>query len=145
MRYTLATGEPVFTGFMRTRPSSTWWAWVYVVLHFLQVGWPAWAGTAAGAIFFLFTRRLAGAGDAGAIYFVGVGTFLLCVVILSVGRRIDRTLELLNWILVVAILGSFLVLAALYVPGGTWAGGALGFAGFDTTRGTFDFFPPGAD
>ena len=23
MRYTLATGEPVFTGFMRTRPSST--------------------------------------------------------------------------------------------------------------------------
>src|SRR5688572_33318623 len=28
MRYTLATGEPVFTGFMRTRPSSTGWAWV---------------------------------------------------------------------------------------------------------------------
>ena len=26
MRYTLATGEPVFTGFMRTRPSSTAWA-----------------------------------------------------------------------------------------------------------------------
>ena len=51
MRYTLATGEPVFTGFMRTRPSSTFWAWVYVVLYFLQVGWPAWAGTAAGAIF----------------------------------------------------------------------------------------------
>ena len=25
MRYTLATGEPVFTGFMRTRPSSTFW------------------------------------------------------------------------------------------------------------------------
>ena len=31
MRYTLATGEPVFAGFMRTRPSSTLWAWVYVV------------------------------------------------------------------------------------------------------------------
>src|SRR5512134_2166567 len=53
MRYTLATGEPVFTGFMRTRPSSTFWAWVYVVLYFLQVGWPAWAGTAAGAMFYL--------------------------------------------------------------------------------------------
>ena len=60
MRYTLATGEPVFTGFMRTRPSSTAWAWFYAVLYFLQVGWPAWAGTAAGAIFFLFARRLAG-------------------------------------------------------------------------------------
>ena len=60
MRYTLATGEPVFTGFMRTRPSSTGWAWVYAALYFLQVGWPAWAATAAGAIFFLFARRLAG-------------------------------------------------------------------------------------
>src|SRR5687768_7069130 len=26
MRYTMATGEPVFTGFMRTRPSSKLWA-----------------------------------------------------------------------------------------------------------------------
>src|SRR5687768_15112949 len=31
MRYTVATGEPVFTGFMRTRPASTMWAWVYVI------------------------------------------------------------------------------------------------------------------
>ena len=145
MRYTLATGEPVFTGFMRTRPSSTFWAWVYVVLYFLQVGWPAWAGTAAGAIFFLFTRRLADAPDANVIYLIGVGTFLFCVVILSVGRRIERTLELLNWILVVAILGSFLVLAGLYVPATTWAAGALGLSGFDLSRGTFDFFPVGTD
>src|SRR5678816_599275 len=32
MRYTLATGEPVFTGFMRTRPHSTFWAWFYSIL-----------------------------------------------------------------------------------------------------------------
>ena len=60
MRYTLATGEPVFTGFMRTRPSSTWWAWFDAVLYFLQAGWPAWAANAAGAFFFLYTRQLAG-------------------------------------------------------------------------------------
>ena len=58
MRYTLATGEPVFTGFMRTRPSSTMWAWVYSILYFLQIGWPGWAGAAAGAIFFMFTTGL---------------------------------------------------------------------------------------
>ena len=27
MRYTMATGEPIFTGFMRTRPHPTFWAW----------------------------------------------------------------------------------------------------------------------
>ena len=29
MRYTVATGEPVVTGFMRTRPGKTFWAWFY--------------------------------------------------------------------------------------------------------------------
>jgi len=145
MRYTLATGEPVFTGFMRTRPSSTLWAWVYVVLYFLQVGWPAWAGVAAGAIFFLFTQRLPTAADANSIYVIGVATFLGCVAILSFGRRIEKTLELLNWLLIVAILGSFLVLAVVFVPGRTWAAGALGLTGFDLTRGSFDFFPEGTD
>ena len=145
MRYTLATGEPVFSGFMRTRPKATMWAWVYAILYFLQVGWPAWAGTAAGAIFFLFTRRLAAAPDANVIYYIGVATFLACVAILSFGRRIERTLELLNWVLVAAILGSFLVLSILFVPLTTWAGGVLGLTGFDLTRGTFDFFPAGTD
>jgi hypothetical protein len=145
MRYTLATGEPVFTGFMRTRPRSTFWAWVYAVLYFLQVGWPAWAGTAAGAIFFLFTRRLATAPDANTIYFIGVATFLACVAILSIGRRIERTLELLNWILIVAILGSFILLALFFVPATTWAAGVVGLAGFDLAGGEFEFFPAGTD
>ena len=145
MRYTLATGEPVFTGFMRTRPSSTAWAWLYAVLYFLQVGWPAWAGTAAGSIFFVFARRLAGPADAASISYIGVGTFLTCVMILSVGRRIERTLEMLNWVLVVCILGGFLVLAALFVPGGTWLSAAVGMVGFDQARGTFNLFPAGMD
>jgi len=145
MRYTLATGEPIFTGFMRTKPSSTAWAWFYAALYFLQVGWPAWAGTAAGAIFFLFAKRMAGPEEANAVYLIGVGTFLLCVAILLVGRRIERTLEILNWILIVAILGGFFVLALLYVPAGTWLAGVLGFAGYDPVASRFDFLPADAD
>ena len=145
MRYTVATGEPVFTGFMRTRPSSTAWAWFYAVLYFLQVGWPGWAGTAAAAIFFLFAKRLPGVADTDAVYFIGVATFLVCVAVLLVGRRIERTLELLNWVLITCILGSFLVLAIAFVPGATWLAAGAGFAGYDTTRGSFDFLPAGAD
>jgi len=145
MRYTLATGEPVFTGFMRTRPSATMWAWLYALLYFLQSGWPAWAATAAGAIFFLFARRLASPADAATVYAIGVGTYLACVAVLLVGRRIERTLELLNWVLVACILGSFLVLAVLYVPAGTWLAALVGFGGFDAPSGRFDFLPQGAD
>ena len=127
MRYTLATGEPVFTGFMRTRPSATAWAWFYAALYFLQVGWPAWAGAAAGAIFFLCTQRVAGPQDASSIHIIGIATFLACVAVLSVGRRIERTLELLNWVLILCILGGFLLLAVWFVPAGTWFAAAAGF------------------
>src|SRR6185436_16340276 len=94
MRYTVATGEPVVTGFMRTRPGRTFWAWFYSLLYFLQVGWPAWAGTAAGAIFFLFAGRLATPpADSQTSYLIGVATFLACVAVLLLGKRIARTLE----------------------------------------------------
>ena len=145
MRYTLATGEPVFTGFMRTRPSSTLWAWFYAVLYFLQVGWPAWAGTAAGAIFFLFEKRIATAADTSLVYGIGIATFLGCVAILLVGRRIERTLEMLNWILVLVGLGSFLALALLFVPVSTWFGALAGLAGFSVERGSFYFLPEAAN
>ncbi len=145
MRYTVATGEPVFSGFMRTPPSSTVWAWFYAGIYFLQVGWPAWAGNAAGAIFFLFLRRLAGPADANAVYFIGVGTFLVCVAVLLVGRRIERTLELFNWVLIVCIFGSFIILGAMFVPATTWLAGAAGFAGFDAAKQSFEFLPEGVD
>lgn len=145
MRYTLATGEPAFTGFMRTRPSSTLWAWLYVGLCFLQLGWAPFAATAAGAIFFLVARQLPEAADTATVYWIGVGTFLACVAVLLVGRRIERTLELLNWVLVACILGGFLVLAVLFVPGETWLAGAVGYAGFDAATGTFVPLPRDAD
>ncbi len=145
MRYTMATGEPVFTGFMRTRPSSTAWAWFYSALFVFQVGWPASAGNAAGAIFYMFYRRLAGNADAAPVYYFGVASFLVCVLILLAGRRIERTLELLNWGLVVCSLGGFFLLAIFYVPLRIWISAAAGFAGFDTTTGTFRFIPEGVD
>jgi hypothetical protein len=145
MRYTIATGEPVFTGFMRTRPSSTAWAWFYTILYFLQSGWPAWAANAAGAIFFLIVGRIAVADEARTVYWIGVATFIACVGVLMFGRRIERTLEILNWILVACILGGFLILGIIFVPGETWLAGAVGFVGFDTTTRSFTFLPEGAD
>jgi hypothetical protein len=145
MRYTMATGEPAFTGFMRTRPHSTFWAWFYSVLYFMQMGWPGWAGTAAGAVFFLFARRLPATAESGVVYGIGVALFLLCALILMFGRRIERTLELLNWVLVTVILSSLTLLGVMFVPAATWLAAIAGFAAFDITAGSFQLIPPGAD
>ncbi len=145
MRYTLATGEPAFTGFMRTKPSSRFWAFFYALLYFAQFGWPAHAGTAAGAIFFLIFRRLASTAERPTIYLIGISAFFVCVLILLVGRRIERTLELLNWILITVILGGLLILCIWLVPASTWGSGLAGFAGYDTTTQSFQFIPAGSD
>ena len=145
MRYTMATGEPVVTGFMRTRPTSTFWAWFYAVLYFLQMGWPGWAGAAAGAVFFLVAKRLPGAAESGTVYATGVGLYLLCGLILLIGRRIERTLEYLNWIMIAAIIGGLGILCILFVPLPTWGAALAGFAGFDVNTGSFQFVPAGAD
>ena len=145
MRYTVATGEPVFTGFMRTRPSPTGWAWFYAGLCFLQGGWPAWAGASAAAIFWLFARRLPGPADATTIYLIGIAVFLACVAALSFGKRIERTLELFNWVMIFTILGGFLALALFFVPAATWLAALAGFGGYDFSTGDFRFLPPGVD
>ncbi len=145
MRYVVATGEPVFTGFMRTRPSAPAWAWTYAGFVFLQVGWPAWAATSAGIIFFLMAGRLAGPEDSAAVYYIGVALFLVCVTLLLIGRRVGRTLELLNWMLIAVILGGFLLLGLIFVPGHTWLAATVGLTGFDLERRTFAFIPEGVD
>jgi hypothetical protein len=146
MRYTLYTGEPVFTGFMRTRPHSTFWAVVYGLLFLMQTGWPGWAGAAAGALFFLGTGRAPAGGDAWTLYLLGVATFLACVAILLASRRsVERTLELLNWVLVAAILGTLTVLCLLLVAPGLWLSALLGFVGYDRAAGAFRLVPEGAD
>lgn len=146
VRYTLYTGEPAFTGFMRTSPGKRFWAWTYTILYFLQNGWPGWAGATAGAVFFLGAGRAAVAGDARSVHLIGVGAYLLCVLILLLGgRRIERTMEILNWTLVIGILGTLAVLCVAFAEPSRFVSAAAGFAGFDTQSGSFRLMPAGAD
>lgn len=145
MRYTMYTGEPVFTGFMRTWPGRRFWAAVYGLLYFLQVGWPGWAGASAGAIFYLFLGRLADESDVGMLQAIGVAAFLGCVAILAFGRHIERTLEAVNWVLVILILGTLLLLCVIFVPATNWAAALAGLVGFDVRSRAFVFMPQGGD
>lgn len=145
IRYTLYTGEPVLTGFMRTRPGAAFWGWVYALFYFLQAGWPGWAGASAGAIFYLFAGRVAGEADSGAIYWIGVLTFLVCTIILLFGRRIERTLEILNWVLILFIFCGLAVICLIYAPPERWVQAVTGFLGYNPQTRSFQFLPPGAD
>ncbi|KAA3660865.1 MAG: hypothetical protein DWQ04_18155, partial [Chloroflexi bacterium] len=145
IRYTLYTGEPALTGFLRTRPNAGFWSGFYALLWFLQVGWPGWAGAAASAIYFLFFGQLAGERNEQTVYLIGVATFLVCVITLLISQHIERTLEVFNWILLFFIFSGLLILGIMFVSPQTWLAGAVGFVGFDVQSNSFVLLPEGAD
>src|SRR5688500_19369522 len=55
MRYTLVTGEPIFTGFMRSKPGPRFWLPLYMLFDGFA-WWPALAGLAAQVLVFSVLR-----------------------------------------------------------------------------------------
>ncbi len=78
-RYTLATGEPVFTGFMRQRPGPRTWAVVYSLLHLAQVGWAGWALAGGSALAALLLGRMPREEDRAITVGLGYLLFLAAV------------------------------------------------------------------
>lgn len=136
MKYTIYTGQPIHQAYMKLgKPIA--WAWAWAVLIFIPLMWPGWAAASATAITALQLGRLPGPGDAMLVLSWGVVLLVLCLVILHIGRKIERTLELIMWPMVVIMVA--LVAAGVIV-------GAPGDAWVDVSKGFFTpGFPRGAD
>ena len=128
-RYTLATGEPIFTGFMRQRPGSRAWAVGYSLLHLAQVGWPGWALAGGSALAAVLLGRVPRADDRVSVVGLGYLIFLGAVGLVLLGRRARRALEIAEGIMLAWALLFMLALALLFVPGTSWAALAWSFAG----------------
>ncbi|HZP87180.1 MAG TPA: Nramp family divalent metal transporter [Burkholderiales bacterium] len=128
-RYTLYTGEPIISGFMRTKPGPAFWGWVYSVLGFLQLGWPGWAASAATAIVAAIIGGVPGPQHAGQVLFWGYVTFLASVALFLLGRKVEQALEYAEWAMVIWILGFLLVICIGFVTFKTWVTVIAGFLG----------------
>lgn len=126
-RYTLATGEPIFAGFMRTPPATSVWAWTYVVLHSIQTVWPGWALAAATALCAAFLGRLPRDEDRVAVQALGYVTLLAAVGTALLGARTHRALERVEWVMTAVILGFLLLVGIFFVPWTRWLDVAAGF------------------
>ena len=54
---------------------------------------------------------------------------LICAVIVAFGGKVERTLEIVNWFMVLFVFGFLLTVCLLIVPAETWWAGLLGFFG----------------
>jgi hypothetical protein len=147
IRYTLYTGEPAVNGFMRTRPGPAFWGAAYIFMGLCQVGWPAWAKSSSSILFALFSGGLPDpnvASHATAMGWIGVGTFVLCVSLIAIGGRIERTLEKVNWFMVLFVVAFLVTVNLLFVPARAWGEAVIGHIGMKGD-GSFMFVPKGAD
>lgn len=127
-RYTLYTGEPIVTGFMRTWPGPRFWGTTYAIFGLAQYGWPGWALASATATAALLLGRMPGPADAPTVIAIGYGTFALCFVITMAGRKIERTIEYAMWAMIAFIVLYLALVDVFTVSAENWRRVTLGFA-----------------
>ncbi len=129
IRYTVYTGEPVINGFLRLAPHPLFWGGIYVLLSLFHAGWPAWAAASAAPLFAGFTGHMPGPEDESVMRWLGIINLLVCAAIVAFGGKVERTLEIVNWFMVLFVFGFLLFVCLLIVPAETWWAGVLGFFG----------------
>ena len=134
-RYTLYTGEPIFTGKFRMLPNPMFWVCVYLILDFGSI-FPYLAASAATPLATVILGKVPDANDGVAVfqlfgnemsithktllrvlsYFVFVGALLPLIF----GGKIFNALKVVMSFKIFTVLGFLLVLGIFYTHVSTW-------------------------
>ena len=122
-RYTIATGEVPIVGFARMPPGASLWVPFTVLLMYVVWLWGGWAATAGQSIFALFAGRTfdrAAPGELLQVRIIAIVLLLLSLTVYLFGKKISRTLEVLETFVLFFILAALVVLAVVFAPGALW-------------------------
>ncbi len=141
-RYTLYSGEPIFTGKFRTLPGPLFWLFAYLLLDFGTI-FPYLAASAATPVATLIKGGVVpnpGSGDWWLarnpdwwlMKSLAIGVFLLGMVPLLFGGKIYNSLKALMSFKVFVVLGFLSLTGLLYSHSSTWTEIVGGFFRFGT-------------
>lgn len=120
MRYTLCTGEPIMTGFMRSKPGPNFWLVVYLLLD-IGSWWPSMAGLAA-QIIVVAVHHLTpkDAIDPSTVQYYSYFVFIFCGLMPLFGGKIYNTLQVVMGTKFLATLFFMLFCNLFFVSMATW-------------------------
>jgi hypothetical protein len=130
-RYALYCGEPVFTGFMRSRPGPMFWMGLILLIN-LGALIPGLSTHGAALIAALYLDRPPGAEDHHLVMMLAFALLFLIVLPLLVGGKVYRTLQGVMTAKVVIVLGFCLILGVTCVSPANWWNVFSGFFKFGT-------------
>ncbi|MFP6765916.1 MAG: Nramp family divalent metal transporter, partial [Planctomycetaceae bacterium] len=135
-RYTLYSGEPIFTGKFRTIPGPKFWIIAYLLLDFGSF-FPYLAASAAVPLFTAINGELpfvsadpTVADDESTLHWIGIAIFVFSMVPLIFGGKIYNSLKHIMSFKIVAVLGFLTVVAIFYSTVDTWKEIGSGFLKF---------------
>jgi hypothetical protein len=122
IRYALATGEPIFTGFLRTKPGPRFWSIAYLFCDF-GIFFPAFAGALAELLVaaFLGEGNPVGPQHKPLIMGVGVAVSLISFALTLFGGKIYNTMLACMTFKVIWVLGFLLFVDLFLVGPDIWA------------------------
>lgn len=127
VRYTLYTGEPIITGFMRLSPGPKLWGTLYLILGAAQLATPALAAGCANVLLAGYISQSPAKEHAWIISTIAIVIILLTALLLQAGKSIERVLERLSWAMIIFIFSFLILVNVLVVPPNIWASTAKGF------------------
>ena len=125
-RYVMATGEAPVVGWGRVPPGYLLWAplSVFVIIFALIAG--GWAAAAGQGMYALVHGEIAPSGaEEPRIW--AIALLVLVFLLTLFAKRIHRSLELVNWVMVGTILVSLILIDLFIVPFDLWWEGIRGF------------------
>jgi Mn2+/Fe2+ NRAMP family transporter len=128
-RYALYCGEPVFTGFLRTRPGPGFWIGVALLLNLASLI-PGLTTHAAVLISTLYLGRPPTPADAVLVNTLAYACLSAVVLPVLVGGKVYNTLQFVMTIKVIAVLGFCLFMGLFFVSAAGWAEVFSGFVKF---------------
>jgi len=127
-RYTLYTGEPIFTGKFRVPPGPALWLWFYLLLDWGSI-FPYLIVNAAVTIEAMFIDNFDPSNKHWWIHkFVSTGLYMLCVVPLVVGGKVYNSLKVVMSAKLIIVFGFLIMVAILFSRPAQWMEIAGGFA-----------------
>lgn len=134
-RYTLYTGEPIFTGKCRTLPGPMFWLVVYLLLDWGSI-FPYLVANGAVPLEAMFLQRLPdhanNASDWWLHKWVCTGLYLLMVVPLIFGGKIYNSLKVVMGAKLVIVIGFLLFLSVFFSTPASWLDIVSGLFKFGT-------------
>lgn len=128
-RYTLYTGEPIFTGKFRIPPGPIPWVILYLVLDFGSIA-PFLTMSAASPLIAIFTGKIPDPKDPSVTLLVKViasGLLALCAAPLIFGGKVYNSLKVVMSFKLVTVIGFLLFLGIFYSYASNWMEIAVGF------------------